>query len=304
MSTPVASARHEVFPREISYPFVIGSLTAALLVVGAVACLQWFSTGNYWWLNAFFQYPGAIFFLLMGSVGLGFSLRIWRQFEPHETLGTAWALITLSAGCHTLNALFAQILGQDSGLNPLSMSGSHGDLIASLREFGVLVGGPIQMLVLAEGLFLVLRAYKRLGLLVTKLKTLDYALLGAVGAYTAIHLYEVAQLLGEPASLSHVIGWASDPLLTILLVEAVFLRRSVADAGWGLLSKCWGAFCAAILITSVGNMGIWAVWKGYLAPPWDSVTWFVWFLASAAYALGPAYHMEALRTARRGPRNF
>lgn len=59
------------------------------------------------------------------------------------------------------------------------------------------------------------------------------------GAYTAIHLYEVAQLLGEPASLSRVMGWASDPLLTILLVEAVVLRCSVADAGWGLLSECW-----------------------------------------------------------------
>jgi hypothetical protein len=276
------------------------SLTAALLAIGAVACIHWVSTGNSWWIDTFFRYPGAFFFLLMASLELGLSLRIWRQFEPQETLGAAWALIALAAGCHALSAFFAQILGQGSRVNPLHIAGAPNNMIGSLREFGVLVGGPLHMVVLAQGLFLVLRVYKRLGLLVTKLKAVDYLLLGAVGVYTAIHVYEVAKLFDESAPLSRLIGWASDPLLSILLVEAVFLRRAVAEAGWGLISKCWGAFCAAIFLTSLGDMGIWAVWRGYLPPPWDSVTWYVWFPASAAYALGPAYQVEALRRARRG----
>ncbi|HEY7616204.1 MAG TPA: hypothetical protein VH744_05325 [Terriglobales bacterium] len=291
--------------RAISSPTFILALTAVHLAVGVLACLQWLSTGNPWWVDAFFRYPGALFFLLMASLELALSIRIWREFEAHETLGIAWSLIALSAACHTLSVFFAQILGQGSRLNPLLFSGQGqaAQVIASMREFGVLVGGPLHMLVLAQGLFLVLRVYKRLGLLVARLKLFDYALLGIVGLYTLVHLKEVEAIFHEPASLSRIIGWASDPLLAILVVEAVFLRRSVAEAGWGLISKCWGAFCAAIFLTSLGDMGIWAVWRGYLPPPFDSLTWYLWFPASAAYALGPAYQAEALRTAQFGLRN-
>ncbi len=303
MATRAAGASSELRSRAISAPFAIVALTVVVLAGGVGACIHWLLTGDPTWINTFFRYPGALFFLLMASIELGLTLRVWRQFEPQDELGSAWALLVLAASCHTLSAFFAQILGQDSRLNPLVASGPGRDTIGSLREFGVLVGGPLHMVVLAQGLFLVLRTYKRLGLLVTKLTAVDYLLLGAVGAYTVVHLYEVAGILDGSPSFPRLIGWASDPLLSILLVEAVFLRRSVAQAGWGLVSKCWGAFCAAIFLTSLGDVGIWATWRGYLPPSLVAVSWYIWFPASSAYALGPAYQLEALRTARLGLRS-
>jgi hypothetical protein len=300
--SPATKAGTAVRAREISFPFVIKVFTAALLGIGSIPCIHWLATGDPSWVNMFFRYPGALFFLLMASLELGLSLRVWREFEPQESLSAAWALLVLAAGCHLLSALFAQILGQDSRLNPVFLGNPQNHTIGSLREFGVLAGGPLHMLVLAQGLFLVLRVYKRLGLLVTRLKVVDYALLGVVAIYTIIHLYEVTRIFDGSPSLSLLIGWASDPLLSILMVEAVFLRRSVAEAGWGLISKCWGAFCIAIILTSLGDMSIWATWRGYLPPSLVAISWYIWFPASAAYALGPAYQMEALRTAQHGLR--
>ncbi|MEW5974805.1 MAG: hypothetical protein AB1898_03250 [Acidobacteriota bacterium] len=31
---------------------------------------------------------------------------------------------------------------------------------------------------------------------------------------------------------------------------------------------------------------------------WSSIAWYVWFVSSTAYALGPAYQLEAMRRAR------
>ena len=56
------------------------------------------------------------------------------------------------------------------------------------------------------------------------------------------------------------------------------------------------AFAAAIALTALGDIGIWATWNGYLPWPWSSMGWYVWFLASGAYALGPAYQVHAFRS--------
>ncbi len=120
------------------------------------------------------------------------------------------------------------------------------------------------MIVLACGLLIVLRVYKRIGLRRQAFGLLDWVLLAVVFAYTARHIYEVLGLIGSTASAYRVVGWSSDPLLSILLLEAVLLRRSVAASGGGLVAHCWGAFCAAIFLTSLGDMGIWAAAQGYL----------------------------------------
>lgn len=304
METPAArTGLAGITARAISSPRFILAVTIAHLVIGASADILWLSTGDPWWVNTFFNYQGALFFLGMASLEFTLCLHISRQFDSHEELATAWTLIALSAACSTLGLFFAQILGRESLLNPLFVLGGPGEMIGDLREFGILVSSPLRMVVLAQGLFLVLRVYKRLDLLVRRLTLLDYVLFGLVGLYATVHVVEVIRIYHEPAPLHRIIGWISDPLLTILMLEAVFLRNSVAEAGWGLISKCWGAFCAAIFITTLGDVGIWAEWQGFLPPPFQSITWYIWFPASAAYALGPVYQVEALRTARYGLRS-
>jgi hypothetical protein len=59
-------------------------------------------------------------------------------------------------------------------------------------------------------------------------------------------------------------------------------------------------FTAAIFLTSVGDIGLWASSKGYLPHFLEVASWYVWFLASAAYALGPAYQSQAMLGAMRG----
>jgi hypothetical protein len=105
---------------------------------------------------------------------------------------------------------------------------------------------------------------------------------------------------GRTMGLHAIISWASDPLLCVLLVEAILIRRSAANLGWGLVSRCWMCFTAAIFLTSVGDIGLWAWSRGYLSHYLEVASWYVWFLASAAYVLGPAYQYQAILRAVRG----
>ncbi len=125
---------------------------------------------------------------------------------------------------------------------------------------------------------------------------LDYILISAVSVYTLRQLYEMGVWLAEPPShltLLSITNWITDPLLCPLLFQAIFIRRAVTNMGGGLIGKCWGAFTAAIFITSVGEMELWATAYDYLPWPLSSLVWYVWFLASAAYVMGPAYQVEA-----------
>jgi hypothetical protein len=60
------------------------------------------------------------------------------------------------------------------------------------------------------------------------------------------------------------------------------------------------AFTAAIFLTSLGDMGLWAWAKGYLSPAMVALSWHVWFVAGACFALGPAYQLQAIAQASRG----
>jgi len=74
--------------------------------------------------------------------------------------------------------------------------------------------------------------YKRLGLL-ARLTFYDYALLSIVVGYTLSFLFKVSQAhlrLPGQAPVTRVINWASNPLLSLLLLEAIPGRLSPAIA--------------------------------------------------------------------------
>ena len=291
-----------------SIPRSVLLATLIQMALGAGALISWRVTGVLAIVVDFFHYEGALFFVLVSAVELWLSYYCWRQFSKGESIGAAWRWIVSASVAHFTGMVLSQILGIESYLNPLVYAhASHSAaLLESIRQIGLIFGGPVQMVLLARGLWLLLQVYRQSGLF-SKLTRSDWFLIAVLTAYTVRETWQVAFLLraGKTFTVSEAILWASNSLLILLLIEAICIRRSLLSMGWGLIARCWAAFAAAIALTALGDIGIWATWNGYLPWPWSSMGWYVWFLASGAYALGPAYQVQAFRSIiRRAHREY
>jgi hypothetical protein len=293
------------FFRTANTPIVNGLLwlTALHMAVSAVIFAFWRVMGDDARIELFFRYQGSIFFVVCAAAEFYLAWNAFRQFSEGEPMRAAWLLIALASFYRFIGYVFSQILDVDSYLNPLFLAFGSGDVTfyQTCQRFGLLVGGPLSMAVLSVALFLILRTLYRLGIL-SRLRPFDFLLISTVAAFTIRQMYEIVEwvrITPAPYDLYKALGWASDPLLSILLIEAILIRRSAVETGWGLLAKSWGAFSLGIFLTSLGNIGLWVTAHNYLPWPYNSITWYVWFLSSAAYALGPAYQVEACRRAYR-----
>lgn len=279
-------------------------LTAVHMAVSAAIFLIWRISGDDVLIELFFKYQGNVFLVLCAAAETWLAWTAFRQFSKGEPLRTAWILIALASFYRLIGYLFSNILNSKTFLNPIFLFfGSHDEsLYSSLKNFGLFVSGPLNMAVLACGLYLMLRTLRKLGLLY-RLRAFDYLLIIAVPAFTIRQIYEIAVWVQTPQAsydLFKALMWSSDPLLSILILEAIIIRRSAIETGYGLLAKSWGAFSMGIFLTSLGDIGIWATTNhNYIQWPNSSIVWYVWFLASAAFALGPAYQVEAYRRAFR-----
>jgi hypothetical protein len=292
-------------PQNARTPIVNGLLwlTSVHMAVSAAMYFFWCIQRDNAGIELFFRYQGSLFFIICAAAELWLAWNAFRQFLPDEPMRMAWMLIAFASFYRFAGHLFSKILNSESYLNPifLALGPQDKSLYQTCEQFGLLVGGPLSMAVLAIGLFLILRILRRLGIL-SRLCLIDFLLISAVAVFTIRQAYEIVQWVRAtpaPFDLFKMLSWPSDLLLSILLIEAILIRRSAADSGWGLLAKSWGAFSIGIFITSLGDIGLWATSHSYLPWPYSSITWFVWFLASAAFALGPAYQVEACRRAYR-----
>lgn len=285
-----------VFPRLIFWT------TGGHLVSGLTFWAVWQLTQDEVWIRYFFDYQSALFFALLGGLEFVLAIWAWSQFSSNQPLRSAWLLVVLASACRLMGLVLAHVLGIRSYLNPSFFLAEP--WIASrsqvLRQIGLAISGPIHMLVLACALFRVLKVYRGLKMS-AKLKLIDYLLVLVVSLYTVMQMYEIVRSLpqaGQHLTVYTLLNWITDPLLSLLLFEAIFIRRYVVAMGGGLIARCWGAFTVAIFVTSLGDMGLWVVRNEYIPYPLNSITWFIWFFASAAYALGPAYQVEATRRAQ------
>ena len=278
-------------------------VTAVHLAVSAVIFILWRISGDNARIELFFKYQGSLFIVLCAAAELLLAWIAFRQFSAGEPMRAVWLLIAFASFYRFIGYSFSQILDTESFLNPLYLilGPRNSSFYQAFQDFGLLISGPLSMAVLAAGLYMMLRTLRRLHML-SRLRLLDYFLISAVVAFTIRQAYEIArwvEMTPPPYDPYKVLGWASDPLLSILLIEAILIRRSAVGTGWGLLAKSWGGFSLGIFLTSLGDIGIWATSHNYLPWPYSSITWYVWFLASAAYVLGPAYQVEACRRAHR-----
>lgn len=293
---PMAWIQAERIPRLVAQ----GTLLLLLLALASFAA--WWRTGDWRWMRAFFDYPGVLFFVGCSLLGLRLSYLCWRQFAPGDAMRPAWLLIVLFGLSQLTGGVIGHLLGSDSLLNPLHYLSSGQDLIRAAASAGRLFS-PISMLFLAAGLFRVVRICRKNGVL-AGLKTFDFLLLGIVTVYT-INYFSAVVLSSQhpegPVSATKIITWMSDPLLCVLLLQAILIRRSAANLGWGLIARCWVAFTAAIFFTSVGDIGLWASARGGLPFGLQAASWYVWYPATASFAVAPAYQLQAMLRATHGP---
>jgi len=285
-------------PRLVRLIWIVLALHLAL---GMVAYAHFLATGQYAVLGWYFWVLGSLFFLLMTATECCLAMICRSWFDSDEPMRLAWGMIA----CAALARLAAVLLRAVSdGHLPWGfwhrLSPPSSELFASLSQWGMVVGGPLSMVFLAIGLGRVLRIQRRFHL-VGRLTFTDKALLVLVVAFSISQLWINLPLLGRHPSLGTMLLWLSDPLLSLLLIEAILVRRSVIRMGQGLVAKCWGMFVLAIVITSAGDAAIWAQSHNLLSESMIALSWYIWFFAAAAFASAPAYQLAAISLTREDP---
>jgi len=281
-------------------PRVIVLTTGLILLLGLAGAVPLLQTGDARFIHIFFAYPGAVFLIACSIVQSWISFECWRNFSRGDLLRPAWFLVTISATLQLIGGIVNQILASTSHLNPLLWLPSPASgAIEIAREYGPLFN-PLYMFFLMLGLFYVLKACRQSGIL-SSFRAVDFFLSAAVCAYTINFFATVVFAPHHSISLFNphrILSWTSDPLLCILLLQAIMIRRSTANMGWGLIARCWFYFTAGIFATSVGDISLWAWSRGYLPEVLQVASWYVWFIAAAAYALGPSYQLQAMLYAK------
>jgi hypothetical protein len=274
-----------------------------LLTLGLPAYGHFVLTGSYDLLVLFFRHVGGAFFILMASAETFLAHQARRQFAATEPMHATWTMVFLGACCRLTGAALVQVLSVDIAWNPLVMLKVF-DLVRSrtLRDIGLVVGGPAAMAFLAVGLRRLIVLKRRLGIS-SALTGWDRLLIAGIVVFTAHQIFEMSVMLRNnrsAANLTQVLLWLSDPLLALLLIQAVSIRRWVLNLGDGLVSRCWGMMAAGVAFTSAGDAVLWAESYGWVPAVLSPIGWFVWFFAATAYACAPCYQLEATRQAHEG----
>jgi hypothetical protein len=277
-------------------------LTGVYLLAGLVMFAVYLFTNDARWVEEFFHVPGAM--ILVGSALLqtGFAWLVWKQFDPHEPMRKAWGFILSSAACELAGSLAVQVFAVDSPLNFLRDSGLWSESTAlTIRHGGLFVENVCHYTLLAIGLYYALRVYRTSGFL-GRLLWVDRLVLWIFGAYIVWEAVDlgIAIYHGKHPGWSEIAGWPVDPLLWLLLLEAALLYRSVRRMGLSWVGLCWMSFAIGIALVAMGDIAIWAAAYGYLAWPWSALEWYIWLPASAAFAVAPAYQIEAMQAAIEG----
>ena len=265
--------------------------------IGMAAYLHFLITGSYRYLNWFFLIFGTLFFLLTTAAESFLALECRAGFDSDEPMRMAWTFIALASLARLTGAVvisldhwhLVSILGStSSGLAAIFPEG--------LTQISTVISGPLSMIFLAIALGRILKIQRQFGVL-RGLMYSDVVLISLIAAFLLGETVLIVRYLGPSygrPSLMKVLLWLSDPLLALLLVEAVMIRRSVIRVGHGLISQCWEMYVIAIVTTLAGDASIWAVSENLLSPPFIALTWYIWFFAAAAFASAPAYQLAAM----------
>lgn len=265
--------------------------------IGAAAYLHFLVTGSYRLLTMYFLVFGTLFLVLAAAAEFYFAFECRAGFDADEPLRMTWTFIALAALAR-LSAAALVFLDHWHVSIPGSTSLVLGMTISrSIAEIGEVIGGPVAMVLLAVALNRVLSVQRRFGVL-RGLSRSDVLMIVVIIVVTIGEAVRIAHYTGRSdarPSLAQAVLWFSDPLLGLLLIQAVLIRRSVNRVGVGLVSQCWEMYVIAILATLAGDASIWALGENLLTQPLVALTWYIWFFVAAAFASAPAYQLAAMK---------
>jgi hypothetical protein len=275
-------------------------LAAMHLAMGTVAAAQWLVTGSQAAVLQFLQIQGPLVLTALAVLEYLLCLACWRLFETGEPLRRAWFLIMSASGCRLaglmVTTFFGWFAGRGAPAAPLEAAAPG----AAVLGLASTVSRPLSTALVVLGLMAVLRLYRRSGLL-RKPTVPDVVLLAVVAGLLLGQLLTPAGRLfhlAGSAGLFGTLGRVSSPLLGLLLLEALLLRRAVLWMGDGLIGRCWGAYVSAIFLAFVADVGARAVNPAVLPWQYSFVHSCIWLLSALAYALAPAYQVQAVLRAR------
>jgi hypothetical protein len=276
-------------PNPTRVPQALVWATGAYLVIAVGLHLTWINTGDDAWIAAY-KFLTTGFLVATAAVGAAHAIAAQRFFAPAEPMRVLWMLFVL--------ATVARWAGH--GIVDLSALVPP-DQAKTITKLGTTISGPGYLALLAIGLTSAIRFYRRLGVL-GRLTRIDLILAGMVSLFAVQFMWDVMRWHSTAtgtARILDVIGWSSDPLLAVLMIEVLAIRRAAVRIGIDDVSRCWTALAAGIFLTWVGDVGIWATGHEIVTWPWTSLFWYVWPLAETAYALAPVWQVIACRTAHR-----
>jgi hypothetical protein len=237
----------------------------------------------------------------MAAVDLWLCLVVLRSFPAGSPLRSTWMLLTLAAAVRAASGVVTEFLGTYWLLNPLVWSErSKSGLIEQIRHWALIAGGPIRLALLAAALLAVLRILRKYGFPVRPAFG-DWAVSGIACMFTLSRLGEAcaAALAGRQIGQADWISLAGLPILCVLSLEAMLLRRSVARMGNGLISRGWVALGYGILLTVAGEVVLWVLPHYSQTLPLAMVCASLPLTIGSVFALVPAYQLVAQRRALR-----
>lgn len=278
-------------PRMVQW---IWLLLAVHFAVGAVAFTHFLATGQYILITAYFDVEGAPFFIVMAVIEciLAFMCATW--IEQKGLLRTAWVFIAFAAIARAVGAMMRVLTFAHLPLKQLAWTQARPfGPFEDIMQLGTIIGSPLAMCFLAVGLALILAELRkrRIGAPLTRF---DIGLIFLILCFSVSQLFIILPLFKTHQNLGVELLWSTDPLLLLLLVEAVVIRRAMIRLGDGFFARCLGMYVLGIVVTSAGDAAIWADWHGLLTPAITTLSWYIWFVAAAAFTSAPAYQMAAI----------
>ena len=237
----------------------------------------------------------------MAAVNLWLCLVVWRSFPAGSPLRSTWMLLTLAAAARAASGVVTEFLGTIWLLNPAWWGEqSKSGLIEQVRRAALLFSGPIRLALLAAAMLAVLRILRKYGF-PARPTFGDWAVSGIVCMFTLSRFGEAcaASLAGRQISQADWISLAGLPILCVLSMEAMLLRRSVARMGSGLISRGWVALGYGILLTVAGEVVLWVLPHYSQTLPLAMVCALMPLTIGSLFALVPAYQLVAQRRAMR-----
>jgi len=118
---------------------------------------------------------------------------------------------------------------------------------------------------------------------------MDWAVFGIVCLYTLCRFAE--------GNAAECISLAGLPILCVLSLEGMMLRRAILQMGNGPVAKCWAALAYGVLLSGFAEIALWLIPHYSHAVPQAIVGSLLRFPTAAVFALCPAYQLMAQRRA-------